>query len=259
MSLRRERRGKAARGSIVAVSQKTCPSSDANGAPDRARGRSGIIRACGVLPAFPVRHPSARTGRKVRKCLELRIAADRPIAPSLSSPRPAFLIVAVLLAAVSRLVPHPPNFTPIGAIALFGGASFADRRAAFLVPLAAMFASDLVLGIHLLLPVVYACFAFNVVLGWWLRPRRRPLPIAFATVLGLCVFFVVTNTACWALWYPRTLAGLVTCYVAAIPFFKNTVLGDSLYTAGLFAALALAERLVPALCERALGGLSPAT
>ena len=67
-------------------------------------------------------------------------------------------------------------------------------------------------------------------------PRRRPLPIAFATVLGLCVFFVVTNTACWALWYPRTLAGLVTCYVAAIPFFKNTVLGDSLYTAGLFAA-----------------------
>jgi hypothetical protein len=175
-----------------------------------------------------------------------------------ASPRPVFLIVVVLLAAVSRLVPHPPNFTPIGAIALFGGASFADRRAAFLVPLAAIFASDLVLGIHLLLPVVYACLAFNVILGWWLRSRRRPLSVAAATLLGSCVFFVVTNSACWALWYPRTFAGLMTCYVAAIPFFRNTVLGDGVFTAGLFAALALAERLIPAVRERPLGALSPA-
>jgi hypothetical protein len=86
--------------------------------------------------------------------------------PALISPRPAILIAAILLAAASRLVPHSPNFTPIGAIALFGGATFANRRAAVLVPLAAMFTSDLVLGLHVLLPVVYACFAFNVILGW---------------------------------------------------------------------------------------------
>lgn len=86
-------------------------------------------------------------------------------------------------------------------VALFGGASFADRRAAFLAPLGAMFTSDLALGVHVLLPVVYACFAFNVVLGWWLRQRHRPLPIAAATLISSCVFFVVTNAACWALWY----------------------------------------------------------
>jgi hypothetical protein len=168
------------------------------------------------------------------------------------------LLVAILLAAATRLVPHPPNLTPIGAIALFGGASFADRRAAFLVPLGAMFAIDLVLGIHLLLPVVYACFDFNVVLGFWLRRRRRPVPIAAATLVGSCVFFVVINAACWALWSPRTFAGLSACYVAAIPFFRNTLLGDGLFTAVLFAALALREQLVPALRERPLGGIAPA-
>lgn len=182
-----------------------------------------------------------------------------PISPRLIPPRPTFLLVAILLAAASRLVPHPPNFTPIGAIALFGGASFAGRRAAFLVPLAAMFASDLVLGIHVLLPVVYACLAFNVVLGWSLRSRRGALSIACATLLGSCVFFVVTNAACWALWYPRNLAGLLTCYTAAIPFFQNTLLGDAFYTAGLFSALALAERTVPAIREgRPVVTLSPA-
>lgn len=174
-------------------------------------------------------------------------------------PRGAFLLAAILLAAASRLVPHPPNFAPIGAIALFGGASFADRRAAFLVPLGAMFASDLVLGLHPLIPVVYACFAFNVVLGWWVRSRRRPLPIASAALVGSCTFFLVTNAACWALWYPRTLDGLAACYVAAIPFFRNTLLGDAFYTVALFSALALGERLVPALRERAPGGISPAT
>ena len=114
-----------------------------------------------------------------------RLGAAVPQAsPPLISPRPAFLIAAVLLATASRLVPHPPNFTPIGAIALFGGASFADRRVAFLVPLAAMFASDAILGFHVLLPVVYACFAFNAILGWWLRSRRRPLPVAAAAFAG---------------------------------------------------------------------------
>jgi hypothetical protein len=72
------------------------------------------------------------------------------------------------------------------------------------------------------------------------------------------VFFVVTNAACWALSYPRTVAGLATCYVAAIPFFRNTLVGDGFYAAVLFASLVLAERLVPAIRERPFGALSPA-
>jgi hypothetical protein len=121
-----------------------------------------------------------------------------------------------------------------------------------------MFMSDLVPGLHVLLPVVYACFGFNVILGWWLRTRRRPLPVAAAAFAGSCAFFVVSNAACWPLWYPRTLAGLATCYVAAIPFFRNTLLGDGFYAVVLFVSLALAERLVPAIRERPVGALSPA-
>jgi hypothetical protein len=90
-------------------------------------------------------------------------------------------------------------------------------------------------------------------------PRSAFWLVAAATLVGSSVFFVVTNAACWALWYPRTLTGLAVCYVAAIPFFRNTLLGDGLFTAVLFGALALGERLVPALRERPLGGISPAT
>lgn len=164
--------------------------------------------------------------------------------------RPCFLIAAIALAAASRLVPHPPNFTPIGAMALFGGATFADRRAAFAAPLAAMLASDLVLGLHILMPVVYACFAFNTLLGRWAHAHRGPLTLAAATLLGSCVFFLATNAACWALWYPGTVEGLLTCYTAAAPFFRNTLIGDAFYTTALFSILALAEWMLPPIRER---------
>lgn len=169
----------------------------------------------------------------------------------------------VLAAAASRLIPHPPNFTPIAAMALFGGARL-EPRLAFLVPLAAMFLSDLALGVvsgdlrvglHPLLPVVYASFALIVCLGLWLRNRQSVLSIAGATLAGSVLFFVLTNLGVWAFGsgYPKSAVGLVTCYVAAIPFFHNTLLGDAVYAAALFGGLALAERAVPAL------GQPPAT
>lgn len=120
-------------------------------------------------------------------------------------------------------------------MALFGGACFASKRMAFLVPLAAMLLSDLAigllssdlsLGLHRLIPVVYGSFAVNVLLGRWLRGRRRLVPVALATLAGSIQFFVVTNFACWLLWYPHTPAGLTACYIAALPFFHNTLLGD---------------------------------
>ncbi len=169
----------------------------------------------------------------------------------------------ILAAAASRLIPHPPNFAPIGAMALFGGACFADRRVAFAVPLAAMSLSDLVigllsgdlfLGLHRLIPVVYGSFTLSVCLGFWLRTRRTVMPIAGATLAGSVLFFVVTNFSVWALGssYPKTWEGLVACYVAAIPFFHNTLLGDAVYSAALFGGLALAEKGIPALREPAL-------
>lgn len=107
----------------------------------------------------------------------------------------------VLAAAASRLIPRPPRFTPIGAMGL-GGARFADRRAAFLEPLAAMFLSELAidllsghlsLGLHRLIPVVYGSFALIVCIGFWVRRRRKRMPIAAATMANSVLFFVLTN------------------------------------------------------------------
>jgi hypothetical protein len=166
----------------------------------------------------------------------------------------AVLMGMIFAAAASRLIPHPPNFAPIGAMALFGGACFADRRTAFLVPLAAMFLSDLAFGLHLLIPVVYGSFALIVCLGFWLRPRRKVVPIAGAALASSVLFFVLTNFGVWALgsFYPKTWSGLVTCYVAAVPFFHNTLLGDVMYATVLFGGLALAEKGLPGLREPAL-------
>src|SRR6266853_631215 len=146
-----------------------------------------------------------------------------------------FIVLAgmILAAAASRLIPHPPNFTPIAAMALFGGASFASKRVALLVPLAGLCLSDLVLGFYSVTPVVYGSFALIVCLGFWLRRGQTLWRIACATVVGAVLFFVLTNFGVWALdaLYPRTLAGLAGCYVAAIPFFRNTLLSDFLYSA----------------------------
>ncbi len=166
----------------------------------------------------------------------------------------AVLLGFVLVAAASRLVPHPPNLTPIAAMALFGGAYFPDKRAAFLLPLAAMFLSDLVLGLHRGWPVVYGSFMLIVCIGFWLRWRRTALRVACAAVASSVLFFVVTNFDVWA-WgsmYPKTSEGLLACYAAAIPFFRNTLTGDVLYSAALFGGFALLERWWPAVREPAL-------
>lgn len=164
------------------------------------------------------------------------------------------LVGMTLAAAATRLLPHPPNFTPIAAMALFGGAHFANPLAAFAVPLSAMFLSDLLLGfgLHPVMPFVYGSFAFTVCLGRWLRARRLPLAVGVAALSGSVVFFVVTNLGVWLVGdlYPRTLDGLVTCYIAAIPFFRNTLAGDAGYTVALFGGFALAQRYVGALRER---------
>lgn len=155
----------------------------------------------------------------------------------------------ILGAAASRLLPHPPNFTPIAAMALFAGARLDDRRLAFLVPLAALFLSDLVIGLHAGIPFVYGAFALIVVLGLRLRRRPSALPIAGAALAASLLFVAVTNLGAWAAGhqYPRTAAGLASCFQAAIPFFWPTLLGDALYSVLLFGGLALAERRLPAL------------
>src|SRR2546430_16876942 len=109
------------------------------------------------------------------------------------STRPLVLFAGILLAAVSRLIPHPPNVTPIAAMALFGGAYFSHRAAAFLVPLAAMVLSDLFLGFHPTTPFVYGSFALIVLIGYGLLGRKTVLPVAMASLRSSVMFFTVTS------------------------------------------------------------------
>ncbi|HKI97319.1 MAG TPA: DUF6580 family putative transport protein [bacterium] len=176
--------------------------------------------------------------------------------------RPRFLTLLGIVAAAAalRLLPHWPNFTPIAAMALFGGAHFSSRRAAFAVPLAAMLLSDAVLGFHAMMPFVYAAFVGAVGLGLLLRTRRTPLAIGAAALAASVGFFVVTNAAVWAVGglYPHTAAGLLAALAAGLPFYAPTLAGDAFYTALLFGGFALAQRALPALREDAAPAAVPA-
>lgn len=163
--------------------------------------------------------------------------------------RTAVILTTVVLAAVVRIAPHPWNFTPVGAMALFSGAMLRDRRLAFTFPLLALFAGDVFVGFHKLMPMVYASFLLSVLIGRFLQNRRTLLRIAGATLIGSAQFFLVTNFAVWWLLnsFPKSAAGLAACYIAGIPLFWNTLAGDAFYAAFLFGGFALAERFIPAL------------
>lgn len=195
------------------------------------------------------------------------------------APGPWVLVAMIAAAAMSRLLPHPPNFAPIEAMALFGGAYFASRRLAFMVPLLAMAASDLLLGAlrggtwleyfttPQYLPALlanYACIALTVVLAFGLRSRVSGARVLGYSLAGSVLFFALSNFVTWltafavpnyAQWAmafatPNNVActtGLLPCYVAALPFFQWTVLGTLFYSAVLFGGFALLRRQLPAL------------
>jgi hypothetical protein len=158
----------------------------------------------------------------------------------------------VLAAAVLRMAPHPMNFAPIGALALFGGAYFSSKRAALAVPLLSLVVGDVFTGFHPLIPFVYASFLVSVAIGFWLRSKRSVPRIGAATLAGAIQFFLVTNFALWASSigsFPKTAGGLAACYIAGIPLFWNTLASDAFYAALLFGGMALAERKFPLLRE----------
>jgi hypothetical protein len=166
------------------------------------------------------------------------------------SKRFIFLSGLIFTAALIRLIPHPPNFAPITAMALFGGAYFSNKKFAFIIPLAAMFVTDLILGFHNTMWAVYLSFIVIVLIGMSIK-NKKITNIALASVGSSILFFVLTNFAFWTtgLLYYKNLTGLAQCYVAAIPFFHNTVIGDLIYTAVLFGTFELAKAKLPKLVE----------
>lgn len=159
------------------------------------------------------------------------------------------LLSAIVVAAVLRLVPHPANFTPIGAMALFSGAYRGRRGLAFAAPLGAMVLSDAVLGFYSGFWITYVAVALIVAVGFLALSRLSVLRIAGAAIASSVLFFLVSNFGTWAAsgMYPHTLAGLSACYVAAVPFFQNTVAGDLFYAALLFGGFRVAELTMPKL------------
>jgi hypothetical protein len=178
--------------------------------------------------------------------------------PDMTENRYFALAGFILAAAATRLLPHPWNFTPVGAMALFGGARCTNRAAGFLLPCAALFLGDLVLGLHKLMPFIYGCFAVTVCLGFWLRRSPGAGRIVIASLVSSTLFFLVTNAGDFVMLdtYPKNLTGLIQCYVAGLACFRNGILGDLFYCAVLFGALALAERRFTALRET---GMAPAS
>ena len=166
-----------------------------------------------------------------------RIWTLRARAMALPATELALVLSLVALDVVVRLAPHAPNFTPVAASALFAGAVLRSRPLALAVPFAAMFVSDLVLGFHdwVVTGVVYAALALPALLGMWARARSAVLlaPLALGSSL---FFFTSTNFAVWVSsgMYAHGLDGLIRCYVAALPFLQNTVVGDMFWTALLF-------------------------
>src|SRR5436190_15405060 len=167
------------------------------------------------------------------------------ILPDRCKEAPVMVCVLIVLAAASRLLPHPPNFAPVAAIGLYAGA-YTGRRAGWIVPFAALLLSDLVLGFYHPVSMVanYLAFATCLALGaGWLSKGRSLARVAGAVLASSVAFFTVSNFGMWASgYYPRTWDGLVQCYTAALPFFRNTLASDVLYSAALFGGHALLRR-----------------
>jgi len=154
---------------------------------------------------------------------------------------PLAVALALLSGGVTlRLLPHPTNFAPITAIGIFGGAVL-PRRLSVWVPLTAMILSDLFIGFYDIMPLTWACYGvIAIVSNRCLRvPTARG--VAAVTLSASLFFFVVTNFAVWVAsgLYAHTWSGFWQCYAMALPFFRNTLLSDLLYTGALFGVYAV--------------------
>ncbi len=155
------------------------------------------------------------------------------------------LVAIVFGIALFRVLPHPPNVSPVAAMALFSGAYFADKRMAFLLPFLALMISDLIIGFHDTMLFVYGGFALTVALGIWMQKKITVSRVAASTVAASLLFFLMTNFGAWMMHsgvYPMTATGLMQAYVAGIPFLQNSLLGNLAFAGLLFGGFALLQR-----------------
>jgi len=169
---------------------------------------------------------------------------------------PSFFAITALIAvaAAARFFTPIPNFTPIAAIALFGGAYFSRKSVAFLIPLAALAITNLFLPVFDVITTlaVYGSFILAGVIGLWIGKKVSVSRVIGGALMSSVAFFVITNFAAWMsgfFLYPMTMEGLTMCYTMALPFFRNEVLGTLMYSVVLFGAFELAKRRFPVLAQ----------
>ena len=157
------------------------------------------------------------------------------------------ILCIILFASITRLIPHPPNFTPIIIIGLFGGAYLKDYRIALILPLLVMLCSDIFLGFHLITIWVYVSLFSISWIGILLKKHTTIINCVFATFIGSLLFFIVTNFGVWIMseFYEKSLVGLITCYSMALPFFHNTIAGSLFYGAIMFGGYEILKNYYP--------------
>lgn len=177
---------------------------------------------------------------------------------SFLTPRLVFVTAAILIAAATRLLHLPPNFTAIGALALFSGACMPNRFLSLLIPMIAMFATDLFLGFHNTIWAVYFSFGLITMLGWAISKKQSFGNIAAMSLVSSVLFFLITNAAMWVVgffvpaseaFYSTSIAGLPASIIAGIPFFANTLISQLLFSAILFGAFHAAKNWKPSLVK----------
>ena len=164
------------------------------------------------------------------------------------TPNLIIMTAFVVIAAVARFLPHPPNFTPIAAMAIFAGACFTKKYFAILLPVVAMLVTDSFLGFYSEMWGVYVALILSVLIGFTLRRKVTVMGVIGVSLISSVVFFIVSNLAVWAgglCGYPHTIDGLTECYIMAIPFFRNEVLGTLVYSGLLFGIYEVIVRFIP--------------
>lgn len=160
--------------------------------------------------------------------------------------RTVFLASLVVVGVALRIMlAEYPNFAPVGALALFAGASFNDKKLAFIVPLVVMLITDWMIGFHPAVLYVYFAMAVYAGLGIWAGDGMQISRLVSATLAGSVSFFLITNFGFFIGFCPKTWQGFVDCYAMALPFFRHTLISDFLFGTIFFSALAFAEQLSP--------------
>jgi hypothetical protein len=163
-----------------------------------------------------------------------------------------FFGLVMVFSFFARLLPHAPNFAPIGALAVLAG-TYLPKKYALLLPLVLMLATDYFIGFYniKIMLSVYLSFMLYVLLGNALGKDKKIGKLSLSAFLGALLFFLITNFAVWAFspWYSKDLSGLLLSYTLALPFFKNTLLGDLFYTATFFLVFAASSAVISRLAS----------